>query len=907
METLPLIRVLAVLPDERDLADLRDALAASSEPVEAGFAASIEEAATSLGSVPFDFILTALELPDGKGQKIGGRFPSVNLLVLGNPQDRAAIDEALVHGAVDYFIRKEGWASEVGPALHKLKRLSYRLSTELNHAAKRYEDLVEAIPDVVYELDPDGHFTFLNQAVATLGYKPSDLVGKHFSTLLFEEDVPHVSREQILPLYLRNKTGARNAPKLFDERRGLDRKTENLEIRIKRRDGTPIREGGVIASVISYGEIASAGAYRSVDGLKDKAFVGTVGIIRDISLRRKSEDMLRKMYQAVDQSPTAVAILNRDLLIEYVNPAFFSMTGSNPDRSIGCKISEYIGEGSDRARYDDLVSSVRAGIDWRGEIRCPRIGADPFWSSTLLSAIRSPSGLITHYLCLMEDVTRKRTLDDLLKQAKTDAEDASRMKSEFLANISMQLRTPLAGVVSQAEILLSESSPSGQSDRLHSIHSSSRILMSMLNDLLDLSKIEARALELNPEDFRLADLTSTILEDHRIVAEDKGLKFELFIEDGGFPVICADKGRIAQIISNLVSNAVKYTPEGRVDVRLSIRARDNIPALFVSVRDTGIGISGNDQQKLFKHFSQVDASVSQRFGGTGLGLAISKELALKLGGDIWVESSPGVGSTFTFFVPVSAPDNGLESTEITIKAPRPFNILIAEDNPVNQDRLRFLLEKAGHHVEIASDGYAAIAILEKGDFDIVLMDLQMPGLDGIAATAAIRSYSGGAYDPSIPVIALPSVGHEKIDGGYERAGFDGHAVKPVNAQLLVSLIDETIRTKVRFDLGRLKLQYAASVDEFRRLLMIASQDLPKRVTHFGERNAAEDLDGAKNELNGIVNILSSLGALRALKLVKRYRDSAKTGDPAMRTLIAEDIKQECTVIRKLVKKALDEL
>ena len=904
------IRVLTVFSEKGVARDVEAALVSASHPIEALSAGSVSEALAALAAGPFELVLAAVSLPDGGAADIAARRQSVPCVAVGHESEAEALDGCLAAGAIDYLHASGDWLEALGPYIHRLWRVRQRLSLELGRVSKRYEDLVEALPDIVYELNPDGIFTFVNQSVNMLGYKPADLIGKHFSILLFEEDVPHVSRGELLPLYAKNKTGPRNAPKLFDERRGVDRKTENLEIRLKRREGSgEARAGDMIGSVISYGEIASAGSYRSFGELEEKVFAGSVGIIRDITLRRKSEDMLRKMYQAVDQSPDAVAILNRDHVIEYVNPAFFAVTGSGPDTAIGRKIGDFLGESSDRKVFDDLISSIRTGIDWRGELRCPRANADPFWCSALVSAIRSPAGVVTHYLCLMEDITRKRNLDDLLKQAKAAAEETSRAKSEFLANMSHELRTPLAGVISIVDVLLADDPAQRQIDRLDAVRSSASSLLAMLNDLLDLSKIEARALELMPEDVDLRSFAAATLAPYLIAAEGKGLGLTFQVEDGGLPVVRVDRGRIGQIVTNLVSNAVKFTDQGSVDVRFSIRAKDGLPALFVSIRDTGIGISGVDQQKLFKHFSQADSSLSKKHGGAGLGLAISKELAYRLGGGISVESSPGLGSTFSFFVPVEAPRAAILPAEDDAPrpAPRRLNILLAEDNPVNQDYIRFFLEQAGHRVDLSSDGYGTIVMLGKGDFDVILMDIQMPGMDGIATSAAIRSYSGVDYDPNLPIIALTAFGAEEIGPEMEKAGFDAYASKPINPRKLIDLIDMTVRGKVHFNLSLLRRQYAASVDEFRRLLMIASRDLPKRVNSFYKYSSAGDFEKARASLHGVVNVLSALGALRALQLIKRYRGAVKENDREKATILAGDIKFECEGIRKIVRKTLDEL
>ncbi len=909
MDASAALRVLLVFSDLTEIRAVKEALSIAESGIDTGLAGSVAEALAALQAAPFDFVVAAVALADGGAGDIAENAPAFPCIAVGTAAETPLLSRALDAGAVDFlYSGVPEWPTKLSVYLHRLRRIRRRLAVELNHSARRYADLVDALPDVVYELDIDGRFTFVNSAVKQLGYNPDELIGKHFSAILFEEDVPHVSRDQVLPLYLKNRTGARNAPKLFDERRGVDRKTENLELRIRRPSGEAAAKE-LIASVISFGEIAAAGAYREQADQKEKIFVGTVGIIRDITLRRKSEDMLRKMYQAVDQSPVAVAILDRDLIIEYVNPAFFSRTNSSPDYAIGRKIGEFLGESDAIPAYDDLVASVRSGMDWNGELRCPRKDADPYWCSVLLSAVRSPSGALTHFICLMEDITRKRTLDDLLRQAKDSAEDASNAKSEFLATMSHELRTPLAGIVSLAEVLLADRPNPTQEPRLKSIRGNAQSLLSILNDLLDLAKIESRTVTLQHEEFDLAACIADLAEPFRSLAESKGLDFHFAVDVGGFPRISTDQGRLRQIVSNLVSNAVKFTEKGSVDLRFGIRARDDMPALFVSVRDTGIGIAAADQQKLFKHFSRIEDQDAKRPGGTGLGLAIAKELVLKLGGDLTLESTPGAGSTFSFYIPVTPAGETRTAGEEDAppRATRKMNVLVAEDNPVNRDYLRYFLEKAGHRVELAADGYAVLEALDQGDFDAVLMDIQMPGLDGIAATANIRSYTGSGFDPRIPVVALTAYGNEELGPAFERAEFDAHVSKPVNARSLIALLDEIARRKEYFDIRRLRHQYAASVDDFRRLLLITAQDLPKRSTAFTAAHKAGDFGQAVDALHGVVSILSAIGAVRGQQLIKRYRKSVAEASAERIQETAEQLLQEIGGIKRQVKRTLGEL
>ncbi|MEW6565525.1 MAG: PAS domain S-box protein [Spirochaetota bacterium] len=903
---MPGLRVLIILDQDGTSTIPPESLTENQHQNSYKLVSSVKEAFHILHQEAIDMILVHASLAV---EDIIHQYPFIPCIALGSRSEQDRLETLLKLGTSDYILTDApDWYTMLDSNMFRIWSIRNSLQQELLFASQRYHNLVEAIPDIVYELDPDGNFTFVNQSVRSLGYEPEELIGKHFSTILFDEDVSQVSRENILKLYKNNITGNRFAPKLFDERRSVDRKTENLELRIKRKPNNLGRHEEMLATVISYGEVSAAGSYQQTGDSSQRVFVGTVGIIRDITLRRKSEEMLRKMYQAVDQSPVSILIINGELSIEYVNPAFFSMTGSGPEQAIGNKFLEYFSSTAEPNTYEDMLGSIRAGIDWKGEIRCNRISGDPFWSSLSISAIRNPTGIITHYLCIMEDISRRRTLDEMLRNAKEAAEAANKAKSEFLANMGHEIRTPLAGIISLSEVLLTDNPRQDQYDRIRAIQASSQSLLAILNDLLDLSKIEARTVELYREDFSLKETIDNILIPFKAQAEEKGLVFQYNIDDGGFPTINADRIKISRIISNLVSNAIKFTESGQVVVHCAIRAKDNMPGLFVSVRDTGIGISGMDQQKLFRHFAQLSSKLNKKYQGTGLGLAISKELAVKMGGDITFESVPGQGSTFYFYTPVSAATGvPLQAEEFDYIARKKLSILIAEDNPVNRDYLHYFLKKAGHHVEVAEDGLVAIQKLEKGDFDLILMDLQMPGMDGIATASTIRSYTGLNYDPRISIIALTAYTESELGHEQPLSDFDAYVSKPVNASTLLNLIDTIMTKKEYFDINRLKRHYVSSQDEFRRLLLIASQDLPKHMEQFKEYHEAARYNEAAEALHGVVSILSALGSIRGLQLVKRYRKAVQEQNQEALEDDANDILRETLGIRRQIQHALGEL
>lgn len=903
---MPGLRILIVLEQNEINPDIAEKITEGTHKNSYSVIGSVSEAFQKLHQEAIDMLLIQADLAV---EEVLRQYPFIPCIALGNKTQQERLENLLQKGASDYiYTDTPDWYSMLDSSIYRIWSIRNSLQQDLLFASQRYHNLVEALPDIIYELDPQGHFTFVNQAVRSLGYEPEELLGKHFSTILYEEDVPQVSRDSILRLYKDNATGHRFAPKLFDERRSVDRKTENLELRIKRKSNRRGHNEEMLATIISYGEVSSAGAYQLLGDSEQRVFIGTVGIIRDITLRRKSEEMLRKMYQAVDQSPVAILIINRDLSIEYVNPAFFNMTGSGPEQAIGNKFQEYLGNTAEQNTYEDLINSMKAGIDWKGDIRCNRINGDPFWSSLTMSAIRSPKGTITHYLCILEDISRRRTLDELLKSAKEAAESANKAKSEFLANMGHEIRTPLAGIISLSEVLLSDNPRQDQFDRIKAIKTSSQSLLAILNDLLDLSKIEARAMELYKENFSLKETMENLLLPFKAQAEEKGLSFQYFLDDGGFPTINGDRIKISRIISNLVSNAIKFTESGVVEIRCAIRAKDNMPGLFVSVRDTGIGISGTDQQKIFKHFTQLSNRLTKKYQGTGLGLAISKELAVKMGGDITFDSTPGQGSTFYMYVPIAAASEGpLATEEVSYVARKKLSILVAEDNPVNRDYLHYFLKKAGHQVEVAEEGLTAIQKLEKGDFDLILMDLQMPGMDGITAAATIRSYSGMNYDPQISIIALTAYTETELGNEQSLSDFDAYVSKPVNANSLLHLIDTIMTKKEYFDINRLRRHYVTSQDEFRRLLLIASQDLPKHMEQFKAYHEQAKYSAAAESLHGVVSILSALGSIRGLQLIKRYRRATLEQNKEALEEDAQDILRETYGIRRQIQHTLGEL
>jgi PAS domain S-box-containing protein len=348
---------------------------------------------------------------------------SYTVILIVPPEVEAIAAKFLEQGVFDCLVAGNGdWAARAAAYFRALIALDRRFAGGISMLERRYEDLVHSLPDIVYELDSEGRFTFVNNSISILGYEPADLLGRHFSILLYDEDAEAVDRSTVLGAFHGVATGPALSPKLFNERRSIERRTENLEVRLRRKPGGRRGEGDMIVTVISYGEVTAAGEYAMRSPSRD--FMGSVGVIRDITLRRKSEDMLRKLYQAVDQLSAGILVADRSFLIEYVNPGFFRIAGLRPQDVIGAELFSFFDFPSGKA--DEIRSLVLEGFDANVEVRLakPReravdaaigrdtaIGREGAWTALHASPVRSPSGSITHSILICEDISQRKAME----------------------------------------------------------------------------------------------------------------------------------------------------------------------------------------------------------------------------------------------------------------------------------------------------------------------------------------------------------------------------------------------------------------------------------------------------------------------------------------------------------------
>jgi len=389
---------------------------------------------------------------------------------------------------------------------------------------------------------------------------------------------------------------------------------------------------------------------------------------------------------------------------------------------------------------------------------------------------------------------QSRKIERLLEQA----QEASRLKGEFLANMSHEIRTPMNGILGMSELGLEASTPQEQRECFEVVHASAESLLSLLNDILDFSKIEAGRLALDPAPFSLRSAMDAAVNTMRAAADKKGLSLTWGIAPEIPAMVVGDESRWRQVMLNLIGNAIKFTESGAVNLEAHM-ACDEGPLSLVefSVRDTGPGIPADKQRLIFEAFCQGDGSTARKYGGTGLGLTISARIVKLMGGKLWVDSRPGAGSTFSFTAyfgrgaepAVQAPDAE------PIAEQRSLSILLAEDNRVNQRLASLLLEKRGHRVAVAVDGLRAVELHETGAFDIILMDIQMPGMDGFEATAAIRERerAGSRYTPIIAMTAHAENGYAER---CRAAGMDGYVTKTFKPARLFAAIQKVTAVPV---------------------------------------------------------------------------------------------------------------
>jgi PAS domain S-box-containing protein len=539
-------------------------------------------------------------------------------------------------------------------------------------------------------------------------------------------------------------------------------------------------------------------------------------------------------------------------------------------------------------------------------------------------------GAVQYYITTGIDITERYQAEQELARAKEAAEEANRellaanrgleetgrlaremadraealstAKSDFLANMTHEVRTPLNGILGMTALALQTELKPEQREYLELVQSSAEALLCLVNDVLDFSKHEVGKLALDCGEFSLRSLLREVLRPLALRASVNGLTFESVVENKVPDQLIGDPLRLGQILRNLVGNAIKFTSQGKVEVRARVESvEDHRVVLGFAIADTGIGIPPEKHGAIFEPFMQADGSTTRKYGGTGLGLSIALGLVELMGGRIWVESQPGQGSTFHFTMVVQLPPAPEEPSDRepahVERAGRKLRILLAEDNSVNQRLATRLLEREGHVVEIAGSGQEALDRLERGRFDLVLMDIQMPDLDGLQATARIREKerSSGQH---VPIVAMTAQAAESDRKRCLEAGMDAYVTKPVHVPELMRMIESVVPggksmnaeitgdgASVEAQLRQLDEAVALSrvggdADLLREVAELFLSDYPNTLDKIRGAVAGSDATALEHSAHSLKGSVSTFGAQRAFEAALALEQQGRSGNLA---------------------------
>ena len=747
----------------------------------------------------------------------------------------------------------------------------------LQASEERYRLLAENSHDVVMRLDLDGRTRFVSSAARRLfGYGPDDLVGRLFADFVNPDDLA-----ALVTLF-------------------------------------PVMQSGPVETTAQFRHHRRTGGCLWVEASARPTIDPVTGKPRELIVTVHDVDARRRIELPAADAAARLTETNRLLTLAesmaHVGHWWFDVATARLDCSPEMQLILEIARSTplepatilslvheeDRRRVMRMLATARrdngtgacgARLMLAGEIR---------HISLIAQAERDLRGACTGLFGVIRDISGEEFIQAELICARDEARAAAHAKSDFLATMSHEIRTPMTGVIGMIELLRADPAPSERDRYLTTLKQSADLLMTVLDDILDFSRIDAGKIVLEHRDFDIEELLQSTLDLFDGAASHKGLvlSFEKGVVDNRR--VLGDPVRLQQIVSNLLSNAIKFTPAGHITVALTSRpAGDQLQRWRIEVRDTGIGIAKDKFSTLFEPFVQADAATSRRFGGTGLGLAISRRLIEAMGGEVGVRSRVSRGSTF--WLELAMPDARGESGWINPPeqeaSATPLDVLVAEDNPVNQMLISAILRRLGHRATCVENGRLAVEIAAARRFDCILMDMQMPVMDGLAATRAIRG--SGSASADVPIIALTADASAERRRFYDGAGLTDILTKPIDhaalAQRLTAIgaaivqptnvagaaagntahegAPGTVFDRARYD----ELCDVLGAVRVRDLLELLVAELDRSPARIRQLIDCGDIDGARAEAHSLSGAASNLGAIALGRVARAIEASRGSG------------------------------
>ncbi len=765
-----------------------------------------------------------------------------------------------------------------------------QVQEKLEEKEEFLRDVTQNLGEGLYVRDRYGRITMINQqACRMLGFTETEILGKNTHSL-FHHHHPDGS------VYPQSECTIDMA--------AMSGKHHQLEEHFWRKDGSLMPVSLSISPLLRKGKWA-----------------GSVISFHDTTQSKRAQEEIlasKELYRTlVENIDLGIALIDKDLQPVMLNQAMQRFDYCHSDGT-GVECARTGGASGTFCTDCPVSRSLQSGQAESLQVQRQKSDGQRFWTKHRALPYHNPQGAIIGAVVVVEDITREKNNELELIMARNEASDLARVKSAFLANMSHEIRTPMNGIMGMTELVLETELSVEQRENLELVYSSAQSLLSIINDVLDISKIEAGKFELESLVFDVRKNLEQTLRTLSLRATEKGLKLNFHFDEAVPTYLEGDPVRLRQIIVNLVSNAIKFTDTGEITVRVMPEAVGSTHAvLLFTVSDTGIGIAQVKQASIFEAFVQADSAINRRFGGTGLGLSICSSLVQLMQGRIWVDSEVGKGSTFSFTAqflratPAAQPTEASTAPDDGARPRKSLDILLAEDNPVNYHFVQQVLQKAGHRVQLAHNGADAVQMASFHTFDVVLMDIQMPVMDGFTAASLLRSQG-----VRTPIIALTAHALKGFREQCLAAGMNDYLSKPIRGsellRKLAAIASADPEAADVADAEQSVLNEAQALDlangdqdVLRSVVTMVDQQVDEDLPHLVAYVTSQDAQALAESAHRLKGSLATVGAQAAYKACAALERMALDGRCADFAQGLADLEQELNRVRPALKKLAD--